>query len=590
MQTQSLPGFVLAFAFVLCASTPAASAFEYSQFSPKGTKFAPPNTNRIAEIAAHLPEKPGWYRQSSCSDAKAKSMLTGSVPVLTEEDYMLFYSTGDRRQYENKFWHLVDMISSLSVKAATIGKENKVDRTAVMKRLEEALERFVELKSWIYPAHDPNHVVWDGKANRIDLVSAHASASLAYTLLKLSKELDPGLVARIRKELDRRTFSSYLHSAAMTSDPSADTVHRNHWFYIRDNWNTVCHCGCVMAALAAIDDQSVRAAFIEAAERAMPHYLMGFYDDGYCFEGAGYWDYGYGNFLRLTDAVRNATGGFVDFSRLPRAKKMMAYGFTAQMDGKGKRPRFADSGGGRPSPQWLELGVKLWPDLKPLAQKTLPLRTWFPEAQVYIGRGAKFSFAIKGGQNNLPHCHRDLGSWVILFKDKYVAGDPGTERYTRRTFSAKRFDSNILNSYGHPVPRVGGELQSGGKIAQAKVLAADFSDACDTIRLDLTEGYPCLRNGGGSLVRTVAFDRAGGIVTIRDDFTSKTPRTFDSPVVTELAECLLVPSASGGEWRIERDDIENPGYPTQHRHSVTFDAPVSAATVTWTFNLKTTVD
>ena len=91
-------------------------------------------------------------------------------------------------------------------------------------------------------------------------------------------------------------------------------------------------------------------------------------------------------------------------------------------------------------------------------------------------------------------------------------------------------------------------------------------------------------------MRTVVFDRAGGIVTIRDDFTSKTSRAFDSPVVTELAECPLVPSASGGEWRIVRDDIENPGYPTQHRHSVTFDAPVSAATVTWTFNLKTTVD
>ena len=154
--------FAVALVSALCAFSPAATAFEYSQFSPKGTKFAPPNTNRIAEIAASLPEKPGWYWRSWCSDAKAKSMLTGSVPELTEEDYMLFYSTGDRRRYESRLGLIMDMIASLSVKAANM-EGSKLDRAVVMKRLVEALERFVELRSWIYPAHDPNHVVWDGK-------------------------------------------------------------------------------------------------------------------------------------------------------------------------------------------------------------------------------------------------------------------------------------------------------------------------------------------------------------------------------------------------------------------------------------------
>ena len=577
----SLPVFALVFAS--CAFNLAAGAFEYSQFSPKGTKFAPPNTNRIEQIAAHLPEKPGWYRKIYCTTARARELLAKPIPQFAEEDYMLFFKTGDRHAYENKSSALRGMLAGLVSKAA-MRDGSQIDRGVMLKRISDILEVYVNLRSWTCPAHDPKHVVWDGKANRIDLTSADVSAHLALAILVLGDELDAGLVARVRAELERRTFSSYLHSAAMTSDPRFDPAHLNHWFYIRDNWNTVCHCGCVTAALAAIQDRKRRAAFVEAAERAMPHYLTGFYDDGYCFEGAGYWDYGYGNFLRLTDTVRNATGGFVDFSRLPRAKKMMEYGFTAQMDGKGKRPRFADSGGGRPSPQWLELGVKLWPDLKPLAQKALPLRTWFPEAQVYIGRGAKFSFAIKGGQNNLPHCHRDLGSWVILSGDRYVAGDPGTERYTRRTFSAKRFDSNVLNSYGHPVPRVGGELQAGGKIAQAKVLGVEFTDACDTLRLDLTDGYPCLRNGGGSLVRTVTFDRAGGKVSIRDDFRSTKPHAFDSPAITELPECpLAAESVTGGVWHMERADIENPGYPMQHRHSVTFDAPVAEASVTWTF-------
>ena len=92
-------------------------------------------------------------------------------------------------------------------------------------------------------------------------------------------------------------------------------------------------------------------------------------------------------------------------------------------------------------------------------------------------------------------------------------------------------------------------------------------------------------------MRTVTFDRAGGKVSIRDDFTSKTPRAFESPAITELPECPLAAElVTGGAWHMDRDDIENPGYPTQHRHSVTFDVPVTAASVTWTFNLKTTVD
>ena len=127
-------GFAVALVSALCAFSPAATAFEYSQFSPKGTKFAPPDTNRIAEIAARLPEKPGWYWRSWCSDAKAKSMLTGSVPELTEEGYMLFYSTGDRRRYESRLGLIMDMIASLSVKAANM-EGSKLDRAVVMKRL-----------------------------------------------------------------------------------------------------------------------------------------------------------------------------------------------------------------------------------------------------------------------------------------------------------------------------------------------------------------------------------------------------------------------------------------------------------------------
>ena len=68
--------------------------------------------------------------------------------------------------------------------------------------------------------------------------------------------------------------------------------------------------------------------------------------------------------------------------------------------------------------------------------------------------------------------------------------DPGTEVYTRRTFSSDRYVSGVLNSFGHPVPRVAGQLQRTGRAAAAQVLKLEQTDDCDTLQLDLSSAYP----------------------------------------------------------------------------------------------------
>ena len=47
----------------------------------------------------------------------------------------------------------------------------------------------------------------------------------------------------------------------------------------------------------------------DPAAHAAPIYLNGFTEDGYCSEGAGYWNYGYGHFLEMGLALRNAPDG-----------------------------------------------------------------------------------------------------------------------------------------------------------------------------------------------------------------------------------------------------------------------------------------
>ena len=67
--------------------------------------------------------------------------------------------------------------------------------------------------------------------------------------------------------------------------------------------------------------------------------------------------------------------------------------------------------------------------------------------------------------------------------------DPGGEVYTRRTFSAHRYDSKVLNSYGHAVPVIAGQLERTGAAARGVILETNFTPASDVFTLDIRSAY-----------------------------------------------------------------------------------------------------
>ena len=157
----------------------------------------------------------------------------------------------------------------------------------------------------------------------------------------------------------------------------------------------------------------------------------------------------------------------------------------------------------------------------------------------------------------------------------------------------------MLNSYGHPVPVVGGRLQKGGRAAAAKVLATRFTDAVDSITIDCTAAYdvPSLK----SLVRTMTFNRKKGRVTIEDKAAFSEPTAFEVPVVTYrdyarrgdslhftfkkpagLRTMALDVSASA-PVSFKMAEVENPGKPSPKRMAFSFDEPVLEAVITATF-------
>ena len=140
--------------------------------------------------------------------------------------------------------------------------------------------------------------------------------------------------------------------------------------------------------------------------------------------------------------------------------------------------------------------------------------------------------------------------------------DPGGEVYTARTFSKDRYKSNLLNSFGHPVPVVAGQLQRPGRDAQAVILARNFTAAADTLAMDLHSAYDVKELK--TLTRTFVYRRAGpGSLTVTDDFAFSSPQSFGSALITygqwQQASPHELPISAGPE--MVRVSIDTQGVP-----------------------------
>ena len=205
----------------------------------------------------------------------------------------------------------------------------------------------------------------------------------------------------------------------------------------------------------------------------------------------------------------------------------------------------------------------------------LTLRDWFADAGILICRPAPkvlaaWESALKGGHNAEHHNHNDVGSFVVALGDATPLLDPGSEVYTARTFSSRRYESKVLNSFGHPVPRVAGQLQRPGRDAQARVIETSFTDATDTFVQDLRSAYAV--PGLKQLQRTFIYSRQStGSLQVIDQVEFESPQDFGIALITfskwnkDSADRLLIgegPRAvtvqiamQGGQFQVKAEEI-----------------------------------
>jgi Heparinase II/III-like protein len=537
---------------------------------------------RVDEIAAMLSAVPSGFGQPITNRAAwgrvaanpalanivptAEKLAASPVPELPDSLYLDYSRTGNRDRGQKVMFERSRRLAELVL------AEGMEDQGRFVPAIQKTIEALCAEKSWTYPAHDGKLDVFEGRTLYPDLRGTTLGIDLGTAYYLLGDTL-PGPTRKLLSEnVRRRVLQPFRDVVEGRAKPWP-------WIHIHNNWNAVCLAGTLGAALAFEETPRDRAWFIAASEHLIDNYLEGFTPDGYCGEGIGYWNYGFGHFIVLTEELRQASGGKIDQFQRPEVAAPALFAFRSEIT-DGVYPSISDcSPGAQPdagfvdyvsrrcdvpmprhlAPARIDLGglglavMQLFqeeplppaPKIRQLDDS--PLRTWFKDGGVLIerpgtGNEIPFAAALKGGNNGTSHSHNDVGSFSVIVGRTMVVCDPGGEVYTRRTFGPQRYDSGVLNSFGHAVPIVARQLQHTGAEAKAFVLSTKFEDSADTLVLDIRSAYsvPELKK----LERTFVYRRgAGAGLRITDDVAFDKPEGFESALIT------------WGKWRMIAEDV-----------------------------------
>jgi len=532
-----------------------------------------PEPARVEEIAAMLREQPGTFGapidDRAAWEALAKKdafrytvthaepLLAKPFPPLTDAMYRAIVKSGSRADAYGLLRERSGRLPRLC-RAECIESKGRF-----LPKIEGLIATLCKERTWIIPLRKQESIDnLEGKRNTIDLTKAMRAWNMAMADRLLADRLRPATRQMIRENLERRVFAPYRKMLQGEQKP-------DFWLRVTNNWNAVCLAGVTGAALTILDSRQERAFFAAAAEMHSKGFLKGFLTDGYCTEGLGYWNFGFSHYLALAEALWQATNGKLDLFRVPNLEDIALFGARIEIH-EGVYPAFADCSTNARPMEWvmhfmsrrLKLGLDDWErgdmatasgglyfqmlsaclnsaSMIPPAEKrvrSVGPRSYFQDMGVLVCRpgpdsSARLGAALKGGHNAEHHNHNDVGSFVVAADAGAPILDVGAEVYTNRTFSAKRYESRVLNSYGHPVPLVAGRLQSKGRQACARVLKADFTPTADTFALDLKAAYdvPELRR----LERTFVYSRqAEGALTVSDHVEFASPQTFGTALMT----------------------------------------------------------
>nr|WP_263323632.1 heparinase II/III-family protein [Neobacillus sp. Marseille-Q6967] len=448
---------------------------------------------------------------------EGKRLLQLEDQELTYSLFRIFTENGSRLEFEKVYFEKRRRLTTFAIMVLLEPENSKY-----LKALENTIWSVCNEYSWCLPAHLQNGPEIITKIDyslkerftqnyTIDLFAAETAFSLA-EIIKLTEEyIDPLICKRIYGEVYKRIFH-----------PFKETKYQ--WETQTHNWAAVCAGSIGAAALHLINNTEDLAMILERVIPAMESYLKGFHDDGICLEGYGYWQYGFGYYVYFADLLKKRTTGKVDFFDSQKAHQIALFQQRCFLSGN-QVVNFSDSQptasvflgmshylskiyhdfevpGRELRAKYTEDHCSRWaPAIRNLVwfDETVPEKNWgsgtiySKESAWFISRhqtkSGSFSFAAKGGHNDEPHNHNDVGHFILQGNNEVFLKDLGSGLYSKDYFSNKRYTFLCNGSQGHSVPIINHQYQEEGSSHVASVVNVVQAENIDIFELDIARAY-----------------------------------------------------------------------------------------------------
>jgi len=486
---------------------------------------------------------------------EADTFLQKEISVLPFSLFKLFDTTGNRIEYEGRYF---DRRKRLLVLALAYWLWEDPQHISA---LEDTIWEICNEYSWCLPAHMEGASLGADNSQRqsqwLDLFACETGFALAETMGMFGSFLNPAILNRIKTEITRRVIDSYT-----------EQVEPQKWELMDNNWCAVCAGSIVCTAMYLIEDNNKLADIIRRLIPTFERFIGSFSSDGACMEGLSYWTYGVGFYTCFADLLFHRTAGAIDllhepgFDKIARFQQLCYFpgGATlnfsdASSDGKFRLglscylaehiegvsapiPRLLINGNGKISLAdynnfidhcgrfSLALRDLLWTNEnlictgENLSSSSEANRvTALPGAEWLLCTGAnETGFAAKGGHNDEPHNHNDVGSFIYYKKGAMFLLDMGAGEYTKDYFSDKRYTIFCNCSESHNLPIIDGQGQKPGKKFASKNCAINATgNAVGSMSLDLAAAYDI--STLQKLEREFNFDIKTGVLLLRDSLT-----------------------------------------------------------------------
>lgn len=521
---------------------------------------------------------------------RGEQLLNYQWPALSATLFLDFVRTGNRRNFEKQQFARRHALANLVLAECVEGNGRFIDDIV------NGIWAICEESFWGLPAHlslqSSGYGLPDVSEPAVDIFAGETAGLLAWTGYLLAAPLtkiSPLIMPRIQLELTKRILTPCLERDDfwwMGLRGSGTVNNHNPW--TNSNWLT--------AMLLFEQDETKRIAAVKKIITSLEVFIDDYPPDGGCDEGPNYWNRAAGSLFDCLELLYLATDRKIDIYNESLIQEMGRYIYRAHIANR-YFINFADTHpkvdieselayryGARIQDRQLQSFAAFFGEsqikdgnffkgsigrqLNAIfnysnlieAPKTQPLLrdVWLEGIQVMAARSQQGSYdglyvAAKGGHNGESHNHNDVGNFII-YKDGFpMIIDVGVETYTRKTFSAQRYDIWTMQSAYHNLPTINGIMQKNGRQFAASEVRYTFDNAFAQLRMNIADAYPP-EAGVNQWIRTIRFNRDKDIVVTDAFDLNKEAQQIELSLMTDCDVRLAEP----GHIILQRIENQSP--------------------------------